>query len=111
VLGGIAVSAGALKASSVRRPPRQREHAPIGRHSLVGSPYTTSLLVEQAAATRACSAWGGPRDDGRWVDWLEYAAVGQRQVRGTSQGSRADLEYWATGLEVAYLQGAFARTR
>jgi hypothetical protein len=58
-------------------------------------------------------AWGGPRSDGVWVGWLEFAAVGQRRVRRTGQETtqrrRADLEYWATGLEPVYLQGAFAR--
>jgi hypothetical protein len=58
-------------------------------------------------------AWGGPRSDGVWVGWLEFAAVGQRRVRRTgqetTQRSREDLQYWATGLEPVYMQGAFAR--
>jgi hypothetical protein len=60
-------------------------------------------------------AWGGPRTDGVWVGWLEFAAVGQRWVRRTgqetTQGSLEDLSYWATGLEPVYLQGTFARSR
>jgi hypothetical protein len=58
---------------------------------------------------------GGPRPDGMWVGWLEFVAVGERQVRRTgqetTQSSREDLVYWASGLEPAYLEGAFARAR
>ena len=72
-------------------------------------------LLEVDGTEYVIRAWGGPRSDGRWVGWLEFTAVGQRRVRRTgqetTQRSRADLAYWATGLEAVYLQGAFARAR
>jgi hypothetical protein len=58
---------------------------------------------------------GGPRRDGMWVGWLEFVAVGERRVRRTgqetTQSSRHELVYWASGLGPAYLEGAFARAR
>jgi hypothetical protein len=73
----------------------------------------TERLLDVSGTEYVVRAWGGPRSDGRWVGWLEFAAVGQRRVRRTgqetTQRSREDLQYWATGLEPVYLQGAFAR--
>jgi hypothetical protein len=44
---------------------------------------------------------------------LEFIAVGaaaaRRTDQETSQPNRGALAYWATGLEAAYLEGAFAR--
>ena len=57
---------------------------------------------------------GEQREDGTWVAWLEFLPVGQskgtlRTGRETSQPNRAAVEYWATGLEPVYLEGALER--
>jgi hypothetical protein len=52
--------------------------------------------------------------DGTWEAWLEFDAVDRQAPtlktdRETSQASREALETWASGLEHAYFEGAFAR--
>lgn len=52
--------------------------------------------------------------DGPWEAWLEFAPVDRhapalRTDRETSQATRAALDVWASGLEHANLEGAFAR--
>ncbi len=58
---------------------------------------------------------GGPRRDSMWVGWLEFVAVGSRRFRRTgqetTQSGREDLRYWASGLGMAYFEGAFTRAR
>lgn len=50
-----------------------------------------------------------------WIGWLEFADVGAGEVlrtpEETSQPSRKAVEYWASGLEPVYLEGALARAR
>ena len=46
--------------------------------------------------------------------WIEFLPVDQslparRTGRETTQSNRADLAYWATGLEPLYITGAFER--
>lgn len=58
--------------------------------------------------------YGEPRAGGTWEGWLEFhpqGAIGRslRTGRETTQPNRADLAYWASGLEPIYLDGAFAR--
>jgi hypothetical protein len=58
--------------------------------------------------------YGAERDDGTWVGWLEFHAVGKsgavlRTGQETSQPNRRALDYWAGGLEPVYIEGAFAR--
>jgi hypothetical protein len=60
---------------------------------------------------RAC---GAPMaDDKRWQGWIEFVQSGEgtaiRSVRETTQPNRADVEYWATGLTLVYLEGALRR--
>lgn len=47
-----------------------------------------------------------------WEGWIEFeAADGEvlRTARETTQPDRAALEYWASGLSMTYLEGAFTR--
>ena len=56
---------------------------------------------------------GLPRDDGTWAGRVMFAdgdAV-RRTEQETSQPDRQALEYWASGLEKVYLEGAFTRSR
>ena len=61
-------------------------------------------------APRACARVA---EDGRWEGWLEFSDLDTGEVirsgRETTQPSRADTMYWATGLTRVYLEGALVR--
>jgi hypothetical protein len=59
-------------------------------------------------------SYGEERQDGTWIGWLEFQPTdssGAVRVTGqeTSQPNRKTVEYWATGLEDIYFEGAFER--
>jgi hypothetical protein len=56
---------------------------------------------------------GQERKDGTWAGRLAFTDdKGVRRTgQETSQPDRKALEYWATGLEKIYLEGALARTK
>jgi hypothetical protein len=61
-------------------------------------------------------ALGRKREDGLWEGWLEFLATEEDvpaidSGRETTQPNRADLEYWAQGLTLVYLQGALVRAQ
>jgi hypothetical protein len=66
----------------------------------------------RAYVARVC---GRPADDGLWEGWIEFdpqdGTPTLRTPRETGQPNREDLEYWATGLTEAYLEGALERAR
>ena len=56
------------------------------------------------------------RIDGTWEGWLEFRPTDEgkpvlRTEQETSQPNRMAVEYWASGLEPIYLEGAFARSQ
>lgn len=60
-------------------------------------------------------SYGEEREDGTWTGWLEFhptdlARPVLRTGQETSQPNRGAIEYWATGLEPVYFEGAFSRT-
>jgi hypothetical protein len=61
----------------------------------------------------AVRAYGQERTDGTWIGWLSFissdAQLTRRTGRETTQSSREHLEYWATGIQPSYLEGAFRR--
>jgi hypothetical protein len=61
-------------------------------------------------APRACARIG---DNGLWEGWIEFSdldtGVVIRTGRETTQPTRDDVMYWATGLTRVYLEGALAR--
>jgi len=64
----------------------------------------------------AAKADAEARADGTWTGWLEFhpAAGGKASLKTgqeTSQPNRMTIEYWASGLEPVYLEGAFVRAR
>jgi hypothetical protein len=66
---------------------------------------------DRSYVPRAC---GRLMDDGsRWEGWIEFVPADDGSVlrtsRETVQPNRKDLEYWATGLTTAYLEGALER--
>jgi len=71
---------------------------------------TVTGIDERAYEARAC---GRERADGLWEGWLEFAPLDGSTVlrtgRETTQPSRGDAIYWATGLTINYLDGALLR--
>jgi hypothetical protein len=75
-----------------------------------------SARVLATDATYAPVVLGQARPDGTWEGSIEFRAVGNdasRPIlatgRETTQPNREALEYWASGLEPLYFEGAFAR--
>lgn len=59
-------------------------------------------------------AAGKETEAGLWEGWLEFLPVDESaetlcSERETTQPNRKNLDYWAQGLTVVYLQGALAR--
>jgi hypothetical protein len=65
--------------------------------------------------TYAVRAYAEERADGTWAGWLEFLPEGGgpalRTDQETSQPSRVTVEYWASGLEPVYFEGALARAQ
>jgi hypothetical protein len=62
----------------------------------------------------AVRSYGEERADGTWTGWLEFRPTDDisptlQTGQETSQPNRTSVEYWATGLEPVYFEGAFAR--
>ena len=100
--------------------------APIGRRVIPSGarPASPPVMVHEFAepmrdpadgATYVVRAYGQARADGTWEGWIEFVAVGAAVVlrtdQETTQSNREGVAYWASGLEPAYLEGAFARVR
>jgi hypothetical protein len=85
---------------------------------LVGEPAVIHEFSEPFRApdgqTYRVRAVGQGRADGTWIGWLSFVAPDGRTVRRTpretSQSSREHLDYWATGLQPLYFEGAFSRS-
>ena len=56
---------------------------------------------------------GLQRSDGTWAGRIVFTdgSRERRTEQETSQPNREALEYWASGLEKVYLEGAFQRSR
>ena len=64
----------------------------------------------------AVRSYGAKRPDGSWTGWLEFHPTDLskptlRTDQETSQPNRTAIEYWATGLEPVYFEGAFERAQ
>ena len=76
--------------------------------------YTTEIEAKDGTIYRV-RAYADKHPDGMWGAWLEYLPVNRaapvlRTGDETEQADLADLEYWASGLEPVYLDGALERT-
>lgn len=77
----------------------------------------SARVLDEDGIAYLVRVWADRRRDGMWEGWLEFEPVvdgppgALRTSRETSQPNRGALEYWATGLEPVYLDGAFARAR
>ena len=72
------------------------------------------VSIEAQGTLYVPSVLGTERDDGTWEAWIEFRpadGVGATLVtdRETTQPNRAAVEYWASGLEPVYYEGAFNR--
>lgn len=66
--------------------------------------------------TYTVRSYGEQRTDGTWMGWLEFHPTDLskpplRTEQETSQPNRSAVEYWATGLEPVYFEGAFERAQ
>ena len=79
--------------------------------------HTHSTQVKRADGTLYnVHTFAQRREDSPWSGWLEFHPTdGSNAVlrtdQETSQPSREAVEYWATGLEAVYLDGALTRAR
>ncbi len=78
------------------------------------------LLQEYSARVKGANgtvyivrSYAEERADGTWKGWLEFHPASSGPVlrtgQETSQPSRVTVEYWASGLEPIYFEGALAR--
>ena len=75
--------------------------------------YTT-VVTSPDGATYNVRSYGEERGDGTWIGWIEFDPEDPEDQtlmtdQETSQPNRTTLEYWATGLEPVYFEGAFGR--
>ncbi len=75
--------------------------------------YTT-VVSGPDDATYTVRSFGEERADGTWTGWIEFYPVDANKPvlttdQETSQANRTAVEYWATGLEPLYFEGAFDR--
>ena len=75
--------------------------------------YSTNVIGPDSTEYMVRS-YGDERPDGTWIGWLEFHPVDEsepvlRTDQETSQPNQVTVEYWATGLEPVYFEGAFLR--
>lgn len=84
----------------------------VDNHMVVLLQFENAVTGEdgQGYIARVC---GRQAADNMWEGWIEFDPGGGAPVlrtpRETTQPNQPDLEYWATGLTEAYLQGALER--
>lgn len=75
--------------------------------------YTTTVAGNDGTEY-AVRSYGEQRSDGTWTGWLEFHPIDSsgpvlRTGQETSQPNKVTIEYWATGLEAIYFEGALER--
>lgn len=73
-----------------------------------------STVIGPDDTTYVVRSYGEERLDGTWIGWLEFEPADPdmptlQTDQETSQPNRVAVEYWATGLEPVYFEGAFER--
>jgi hypothetical protein len=110
-------AAAATSAAAATRKPagwwRQRREPRTARPELIHE--YSQPVVGPDEAPHAARIYGVQRQDGTWVGWLAFtdlsSGITLRTERETTQPNRTCLEYWTSGLEPLYLEGALARAR
>ena len=81
------------------------------KHDELISAHPHRIAIE--GATYEVFVYGSKRKDGTWSGSLQFKDVKTNKTlntdQETSQPDRKALEYWATGVEDVYLQGALHR--
>ena len=77
--------------------------------------YATQVVAPDGT-TYDVRSYGEERVDGTWTGWLEFHPTDVTEPvlatdQETSQPNLKSLEYWATGLEPVYFEGAFERAQ
>ena len=75
--------------------------------------YATTV-IDPDGTTYNVRSYGENRLNDTWIGWIEFHPTDLskpvlRTDQETSQPNRTALEYWATGLEPVYFEGAFER--
>jgi hypothetical protein len=75
--------------------------------------YATTV-TDRDSTIYTVRSYGEERVDGTWIGWIEFDPDDPLKPtlltdQETSQPNRTAVEYWATGLEPVYFEGAFAR--
>jgi hypothetical protein len=73
-------------------------------------------LYDDDGIAYTVAAWGEETLQGTWEGWLEFypndnSNLILRSERETTQPNRGAIEYWASGLEPLYFEGAFKRAQ
>ena len=76
----------------------------------------TAVVTGPNGNNYSVRSYGEERADGTWIGWLEFEPEDPEEItlmtdQETSQPNRTAVEYWATGLEAVYFEGAFERAR
>jgi hypothetical protein len=76
----------------------------------------TAEVISPDDTTYNVRSYGEERADGTWIGWLEFEPLDPEEPtlvtdQETSQPNRTAIEYWATGLEAVYFEGAFERAQ
>jgi hypothetical protein len=76
----------------------------------------TAIVTSPDGASYSVRSYAEERDDNTWIGWLEFEPEDPEEPtlttdQETSQPNRTAVEYWATGLEPVYFEGAFERAR
>ena len=76
--------------------------------------WSTTLAPElrRDGSTYKARVIGFERADGKWEGRVEFQSPSGKTIttgHETTQPNLTDLEYWATGLEQIYLEGALQR--
>jgi hypothetical protein len=74
----------------------------------------SSTVVDEAGREFAARVIGHQRSDGIWEGRVEFIGESGQTLSTsseTTQPNQTGLEYWASGLEKVYLEGALARAR
>jgi len=76
----------------------------------------TSLFQDENGETYTIVARGEPSPSGTWEGWLEFHPLDKTKPvwvtgRETTQPVKSALQYWASGLEPIYFEGAFDRAQ
>ena len=115
--------AGGVSASGPARVVLEPETAPVVGGVEAVTPNTVGQAViaheyaepfrDEAGRLYVVRVYGQERADGTWIGWLMFIAADgetvRRTTRETTQSNREHLDYWATGLQPSYLEGAFRR--